>query len=136
MRDRSPRRITPQIHDRIRALLRAGRNDAAIAGASALTLVEPGDLVAKELLFDGFFQKRDWLPALVLAEELARRQPDLPRPQKALIATLSNLKRYDEAIARAREFLARHGDDLGVLDALKVGCFYTGKIDEALRYGQ
>ena len=86
--------------------------------------------MAKELLFDAFFQKRDWAPALALAEELARQQPGRsPRLQKALIATLSNMKRYDETIAQALRYIERHGEDLTILDALKVAHFYTGKID-------
>jgi hypothetical protein len=58
------------------------------------------------------------------------------RLQKALIATLSNMKHYDETIAQAYAYIVRHGEDLTVLDALKVAHFYTGKIDEAVRYGQ
>ena len=60
----------------------------------------------------------------------------MPRLQKALIATLSNMKRFDEAIAQARSYIDRHGDDLVMLDALKVGLFYTGEIEEAVRVGQ
>ena len=132
----APLKVAPQVYDQIRALLRAGKNDAAIARACAVAVIRPDDPIAKELLFDGFFQKRDWLPALALAEELARREPDVARLQKALIATLSNMKRYDETIVQAARYIARHGEDLTMLDALKVAHFYTGKIDEAVRYGQ
>ncbi len=41
-----------------------------------------------------------------------------------------------EAIAQATHYLERHGEDLTVLDALKVANFYTGKTGEAIRYGQ
>ena len=75
----------PPIYNSIRALLRAGKNDEAIVKLCALTVIRPDDLVARELLFDAFFQKRDWLPAFALVEELARGQPDNPRLQKALI---------------------------------------------------
>ena len=75
-------------HDPIRALLRAGDNDEAIVQLCAIVVSHPDDLVAKELLFDAFFQKREWAPALALVEELVRRQPDTPALQKALIATL------------------------------------------------
>ncbi|MGA8580541.1 MAG: hypothetical protein WB579_17790, partial [Bryobacteraceae bacterium] len=129
-------KVAPQVYDHIRALLRAGRNDEAIARSCAVIVMRPDDLVAKELLFDGFFQKRDWLPALALAEELVRRQPDIARLQKALIATLSNMKRYDETIVQAARYIDRYGEDLTMLDALKVAHFYTGKIDDAVRYGQ
>lgn len=134
--NRSPPQVSPQVYDHIRALLRAGKNDEAIARACAVALIRPDDLIAKELLFDGFFQKRDWLPAHALAEELALRQPDVAPLQKALIATLSNMKRYDETIAQAHQYIARYGEDLTMLDALKVAYFYTGKIEEATRYGQ
>ncbi len=120
----------------IRALLRAGKNDEAIVKLCALTVTRPDDLVARELLFDAFFQKRDWLPALALVEALARGQPDNPRLQKALIITLSNMKRYDEAIARALPYAGQHGEDLTILDVLKVAYFYSGKTDAAIRYGQ
>jgi hypothetical protein len=46
------------------------------------------------------------------------------------------MKRYDETIVQARRYIDRHGEDLTMLDALKVAHFYTGKIDEAMRYGQ
>ncbi len=102
----------------------------------AIVVTRPDDLVAKELLFDAFYQKRDWPPAFAVAEELVRRQPDIPRLQKALIATLSNMKRYEETIAPAFQYIVRHGEDLAMLDALKVAHFYTGKVEEAIRYGQ
>jgi len=124
------------LHEPIRALLRAGKNDEAIVRLAAIVVTQPDDLDAKELLFDAFFQKRDWLPALALAEELVRRRPDIARLHKALVATLSNMKRFDEAILRASQYIERYGEELTVLDALKVAHFYTGKIDEAIRYGQ
>jgi tetratricopeptide (TPR) repeat protein len=127
---------TASEYDAIRALLRAGRYDEAIVQTCAINITRPDDLVAKELLFDAFFQKRDWLPALALAEDLVRRQPDIARLQKALIATLSNMKRYDETIVQATRYIERHGTDLTMLDALKVAYFYTGKIDDAVRHGQ
>ena len=133
---KAPPRVAPQLYEAIRGLLRAGKNDEAIVKLAAIGAIRPDDLVAKELLFDAFFQKRDWLPALALAEDLARRQPEIARLQKALIATLSNMKRYDETIVQARRYIDRYGEDLTMLDALKVAHFYTGKIDEAVRYGQ
>ena len=123
-------------HDPIRALLRAGKNDEAIVQLCAISLVRPDDPEARELLFDAFFQKRDWAPALVLAEQLNREQPDSARLQKSLIATLSNMKRFDEAIPKALHYIERHGEDLTILDALKVAHFYTGKVDAAIGYGQ
>jgi hypothetical protein len=53
-------------------LLRAGKNDEAIVRLCAINITQPDDLVARELLFDAFFQKREWTPA-------ADPQP-LPRP--------------------------------------------------------
>ena len=126
----------PPRHDAIRALLRAGKNDEAIVQLCAIVITQPDDLMAKVLLFDAFFQKHDWGPALVLAEQLVRDQPEVARLQKELIAILSNMRRYDETIARASQYIARHGEDLTMLDALKVAYFYTGKVDEAVRYGQ
>jgi tetratricopeptide (TPR) repeat protein len=117
-------------------LLRAGNNDAAIVQLCSIILTRPDDLVAKELLFDAFFQKRDWAPALVLAEELVRRQPDIARLHKGLIATLSNMKRYDDVIPMAAQYIARNSEDLTILDTLKVANFYTGKTEEAIRHGQ
>ena len=111
----------PDPHEPIRALLRAGKYDEAIVKLCAIGVTRPDDLVAAEMLFDAFFHKRDWEPALALANNLADRRPDMPRLQKALIATLSNMKRFDETIAQARSYIERHGEDLVMLDALKVG---------------
>ena len=123
-------------HAAIRALLRAGDNDTAIVQLCAITVSNPDDLQARELLFDAFFQKRDWAAALALAEELNRRQPGMARMQKARIATLSNMKRFDDTIAQAQQYIAQHGEDLTILDTLKVAHFYTGKTEEAIRQGQ
>jgi len=123
-------------YEDIRALLRAGRNDEAIVRLCAIGIVRPDDPEARGLLFDAFYQKRDWAPALVLAEQLAGARPDDARLQKAVIATLSNMKRYDEAISKALGYVERHGEDLTILDALKVAHFYTGKTDAAIGYGQ
>ena len=124
------------LHDPIRLLLRAGRNDEAIVRLCAITIVRPDDQEAKELLFDAFFQKRDWAPALVLIEQLVRDRPENALLQRSLIATLSNMKRFDEAIVRATRYVESHGENLMVLDALKVAHFYTDRVDEAIRYGQ
>jgi hypothetical protein len=126
----------PPLHDPIRALLRAGKNDEAIVALCAMIVTRPEDLIAKELLFDAFFQKRDWPPAFALIDELARGQPENARLQKSLILTLSNMKRYDEAITLATQYVERHGEDLPILDVLKVAHFYTGRVDVAVRYGQ
>ena len=123
-------------HDPIRRLLRAGKNDEAIVLLCAITITRPDDIEAKELLFDAFFQKRDWAPALALIHDLVGARPEDARLHRSLIATLSNMKRFDEAILQARHYIERHGEDLTVLDALKVAHFYSGKIDQAVRYGQ
>ena len=123
-------------HDPIRRLLRAGKNDEAIVLLCAITVTRPDDIEAKELLFDAFFQKRDWAPALALIHDLVGARPEDARLHRSLIATLSNMKRFDEAILQARHYIERHGEDLTVLDALKVAHFYSGKVDQAVRYGQ
>jgi tetratricopeptide (TPR) repeat protein len=129
----------PQQTDRyagLRALLRAGRNDEAIVRLCALTVTRPDDLVAKELLFDAFFQKRDYPPAFALIDELVRGQPDNVRLQRQLIVTLNNMKRYEEAISLAERFAEQHGENLIILDVMKVANFYTGRVAKAVSYGQ
>src|SRR3977135_532743 len=106
-------------YDVIRTLLRAGKNDEAIVQLCAIHVTRPDDLVAKELLFDAFFQKRDWAPALALAEQLVGSQPDNARLQMSLTATLSNMRRFAEAITQATRYIERHGENLTVIDALK-----------------
>jgi tetratricopeptide (TPR) repeat protein len=128
--------VAPQLYDHIRALLRAGKYDQAIAKACAIGVILPDDLTAKELLFNGFFENRDWLPALAVAEDLVQRQPNVARPQMLRIAALSNLKRYDEAITQALQYVAQHGENPEILNALKVAYFYTGRTEEAIRFGQ
>jgi tetratricopeptide (TPR) repeat protein len=51
----APPKVAPQLYDHIRALLCAGRNDEAIVRACAVAVIRPDDLIAKELLFDGYF---------------------------------------------------------------------------------
>ncbi len=123
-------------HDPIRLLLRAGKNDEAIVRLCGIVVTSPGDQEARELLFDAFFQNRDWAPALALIEQLAAERPDNALWQRSLIATLSNMKRFDEAIVRAVRYVETHGENLMVLDALKVAHFYSGRVNEAIRYGQ
>src|ERR1700744_2868914 len=107
-----------QRYEPIRMLLRAGKNAEAIAQLCPIIVTRPDDLDAKELLFDAFFQGRNWEPAVVLAQELAAKQPQIARFQRAFIATLSNMKRYDGAIAQAKTYVERHGEDIAILDIL------------------
>jgi hypothetical protein len=65
-----------------------------------------------------------------------RQRPDDARLQKALVVTLSNMLRYNEAIAQAHRYIVRYGEDLTIIDTLKVAHFYTGKIADAVKYGQ
>ena len=88
--------VAPQLYDHIRALLRAGKNDQAIAKACAIGVILPDDLLAKELLFNGFFEKRDWLPALAVAKDLVHRQPNVARPESCLS------RRYQTSSAMTR----------------------------------
>jgi hypothetical protein len=67
---------------------------------------------------------------------LAAERPDNALWQRSLIATLSNMKRFEEAIVRAVGYIETHGENLMVLDALKVAHFYSGRVNEAIRYGQ
>ena len=124
------------LYNPVRVLLLAGKNDEAIVKLCAMLIARPDDLIAKELLFDAFFQKRDYEPAFTLIDELTRGQPDNARLQKQLIVTLNNMKRYEEAIPLAQKYVEQHGEDLTLLDVLKVAHFYTGKVQEAIRYGQ
>ena len=123
-------------HEAIRVLLRAGKNNEAIAQLTEILRTDPRDADALYILFDAFFQKRDWARALAALEVLIKLAPQEPRYRKALILTLSNMKRYDDAIRQAEEYLAQHRDDIAVLEVLKVAYFYTGKIIKAAGYGQ
>jgi Flp pilus assembly protein TadD len=108
----TPPRATPHFYEPIRALLQAGKNDEAIVKLCALVVMRPQDWAAKHLLFDAFFQKREWAPALALIEELNRQRPDDARLQKALVVTLSNMKRYRGDCAGAPSHCAlRRGSD-------------------------
>ena len=123
-------------HEAIRVLLRAGKNSEAIAQLTEILRADPRDTDALFILFDALFQKRDWPQALAAIEILIKLQPQDARFHKALVLTLSNMKRYDDAISRAEEYIAKHGEDISVLEVLKVAYFYTGKIIKAAGYGQ
>jgi hypothetical protein len=124
-------------HDPIRALLRAGNNDKS--NRPIVPDHRPPTLTissTKNCCLMLFIKNAIGYPRLLSPRKLVHRQPDIPRLQKALIATLSNMKRYDETIVQASQYIERHGQDLTMLDALKVAYFCTGKADEAIRYGQ
>ena len=123
-------------HEPIRVLLRAGKHDDAISKLRAIIAANPGDIAAVRILADAYFQKRDWQSALKLAQQLTELHPQVADYQKLKVSTLSNMKRYDEAIAQAHGFSARHGEDVEMLNILKVAYFYKGAIDEAICCGQ
>jgi hypothetical protein len=123
-------------HEPIRQLLRANRAENAIALLKPILAAKPDDLAARELMFDAQFQRRSWSDALAEIEMLRQAQPGSLRYQRLAISTLSNMQRYAEAIAEATQYLAQHGEDVDVLNCLKVGHFSLGKIDDAVRYGQ
>lgn len=129
-----PGRARP--HESIRALLRAGKNRDAIAQLSAIIASQPDDIAAKELLFDAYTEQRDFAAALALAEDLSALRPDSRQYAKFVTFTLSNMKRFADAISQAKRYLEQYGEELVILDVLKVACFYLGKIDEAVGYGQ
>jgi hypothetical protein len=87
-------------------------------------------------MFDAHFQKRGWDDALAEVVLLRKAKPDSLRYRTFLISTLSNMKRYAEAVVEAKSYLAEHGENIGVLNNLKVAYFFLGKIDDAVRCGQ
>ena len=119
-------------HQPIQQLLRAGRNDEAVALLGQVLAASPDDLAARELMFDAQFQRRRWHDALAEAETLRKLKPDSLRYRRFLIATLSNMKRYADAAAEATRHLAQHGEDVEILNTLKVAYFHLGKIKEAV----
>jgi hypothetical protein len=123
-------------HAPARQLLHAGRNDEAVAYLKPVLAATPDDLAARELLFDALFQRRSWADALAELDVLRRITPDSPRYRRFLISTLSNMGRYAEAAAEADGYLAQHGENVAVLNVLKVAYFNLGKLDDAVRCGQ
>jgi len=120
----------------IRQMLHAGRNDEAIARLKQILAAKSDDLAARELLFDAQFQRRSWPDAMAELEILRQAKPDSLRYRTFLISTLSNMGRFSEAAAEATSYLAQHGENIGVLNVLKVAYFNLGKLKEAVRYGQ
>ena len=120
----------------IRQLLHGGRNDEAIARLKPILAAKSDDLAARELMFDAQFQRRSWADALAELEILRRARPDSLRYRTFLISTLVNMRRYTEAADEATRYLAQNGEDIAVLNALKVAYFYLGKLDDAVRCGQ
>src|SRR5688500_1876311 len=84
-----------QPYQRMQQLLRAGRNDEAVALLGPVLELNPGDMAARELMFDAHFQRRSWVEALAEAEILLKAKPNVLRYRRFHVATLSNMKRYD-----------------------------------------
>jgi hypothetical protein len=120
----------------IQQLLRAGRNDEAVALLQPVLEINPGDLAARELMFDAQFQRRSWAEALAEVEVLRKAKPDVLRYRRFQVATLSNMKRYDEAASEALQHLRKYGEDVEILNTLKIAYFYQGKTRQAVRCGQ
>ncbi len=123
-------------HDSIRLLLRAGRNVDALQALQTVIVANPGDLAARELLFDGYFQSRRWDEALVQANTLLRECPDEARYRMWRISTLANLKRYAETVREAGSFAGRYGENARLLNVLKIAHFYLNEIPQAVKCGQ
>lgn len=130
------RRVPTPPHERVRLLLRAGRNAEAVAALRDVLAAAPADLAARKLLFDAYFQGRDWPAALAVARSLAGEAGDTALYRRWIINTLSNMGSYREAAGEARAYLSRHGEDAGVLNTLKIACFYLGDTREAIECGQ
>jgi hypothetical protein len=103
-------------HNLVRTLLRAGKAAEAIVQLCAAQITDPDGLVAScsTPFTRSAIGRRRWC----WPNKLLRQQPDTARLQKALLATLSDMKRFPEAIAQALQYLEQHGEDLTVLDAL------------------
>src|SRR4029079_18550109 len=99
-------------YEPIRAMLRAGKTVEAIGHLAGVVLARPDEVTAKELLFDAFTERREFPAALVLAEDLLKRNPASRQYLKYVTFTLSNMKRFTEAIAHATRYLAEHGEEV------------------------
>jgi hypothetical protein len=115
-------------HESIRTLLRAGRNDEAIVRLCAIHITRPSDLVARELLFDAYFQKRDWLgsvhPCRRPGTEATRRR-----------AAGEGGDRLSHAQAELVQQWIDSGKPFHVIrdhvlhNELMIGCIWAGRID-------
>jgi Flp pilus assembly protein TadD len=123
-------------HQSARTLLRCGKYGEAAEKLEAIVADDPTDAEAIRLLADAYFQQRNWQRAHALAQQLIQLRPEVAEYRKLMIATLSNSKRYDDAIKDASAFGARYGDDVEVLNILKIAHFYKGDIASAVRCGQ
>ena len=120
----------------IQQLLHDGRNDEAIARLTEILAKTPDDLAARELIFDAQFQRRSWAEALAEVDILRKAKPDSRAYWSSLISTLNNAQRFAEAADEATRYLKRNGENLAVLNVLKVACFNLGKTAQAVRCGQ
>ena len=132
----APPRQAPHPYEPIRALLQAARTTKPSSNRARLS--SPGRTIWSCHVIScstRSFRSANGCRRL-LSSRIESKRPNDARLEKSLVVTLSNMKRYDEAIAQAHRYIVRYGEDLTIIDVLKVAHFYTGKVDDAVHYGR
>jgi len=87
-------------------------------------------------LVDGHFQRREWQQALDALESILRGGEGRPSDLLLRARILTNMKRYEDAIAQAHNAAAALGDSAGIANVLKTCHFHLGAVEEAIAHGQ
>jgi len=87
-------------------------------------------------LVDGHFQRREWQQALDALESILRGGEGRPSDLLLRARILTNMKRYEDAMAQAHNAAAALGDSAGVANVLKTCHFHLGAVEEAIAHGQ
>ncbi|MGE3247283.1 MAG: tetratricopeptide repeat protein, partial [Beijerinckiaceae bacterium] len=81
--------------DIAKRLLQAGSNDAAIAILDKLVSMQPDNLLAREYLFDAYFQSRRWSKAIEVNKRLLELNPNSGKYWQQRLHALNNNKDFD-----------------------------------------
>jgi hypothetical protein len=85
---------------------------------------------------DAHFRSREWQQALDALESILRAGDGRPSDLLLRARILTNMKRYEDAIAQAHNAAAALHESAGIANVLKTCHFHLGDVENAIGYGQ
>lgn len=118
------------------ALLRAGKNEEAVAFLETRVRADPDDHVAWHQLAQAETQRRGYFRALKVIRRAVTLAPDELAYRRFMGFALSNLGRFDDAIAILSLIVQSDPEDYFALHALQIAYCKAGKDDHAIALGR